>query len=729
MESVADFLAPRALLAILAIACGIAAGALAGCAPPDAPPERDCSFTAWARAKKSVPRLTASFDDWQSPGAEMSEYGDGWYTFTDTLPEGEHGYLITDDKGTHPDPYNPQRTYRGETEVSLARGYNCGSPEATIDSVETTPDGSVTIKGTFLAVPEGDSAEKPLARVRGVTREGLSIEADELSSETGTFVLHASGLPRGKYTFTIEAEDAAGRLAVSPAAVAWVNPASPSWEEGILYQVVVDRFRGDGGLALDPPATPGLRAGGSLAGVTAAIESGYFDEMGVSALWLSPVYDNPEGLFEGRDGEMYEAFHGYWVLGSREVEPAIGGKEELTALIAAAHAHGLAVLFDFVPNHLFEENPRYLEHAADGWFNDGPDTCVCGIDPGCDWGHHIQHCWFAPYLPDVRWQAEGSMRETLQDLRFWMRELDADGVRIDATPMMPRLATRRMAEVLRREFGPTRGMFSIGEVFTGPGETGTDAIKYFLGPDGLDGAFDFPLTWAIRGALATENGGFDGVEASLEYTESAMAGSGSVLGRMVDNHDMGRFLSEASGHGGADAWFNPAPVPQDARPYEKLQAALALVMTLPGLPVVYYGTEVGLAGGSDPDNRRVLPSEGALSASQQAVLATTRRLGKLRACSNALKIGSRKAFLAAPRRYGFVRVADEGAAVVMFSTEPATAQIVPPLEAVPPGPYVDVFSAERFTVGDGTPVPVEPFTFRILLPENDPCLESSPPSP
>jgi glycosidase len=719
------FVPARKSIAALALACA----AVIGCAPPPPAPERECRFYAWTKATRTTPRLTASFLGWDEPGVPMIAYGeDDWHFFTAPLPPGEHGYLVTDDDGTHVDRYNPQRTYRGDTEVSLARGVDCTVPEATIEAVEATDDGTITVTGTFLAAPHMDDAGK-LATIRAVGAAGHVLEAEEASPETGRFVLKGSGFERGKHTFRIEAEDASGAAAVGPEVVAWVRPAAKRWEDGLLYQVVTDRFRGDGGVPLAPPGTPGLRAGGTFDGVRAALESGYFDELGVSAIWISPVYENPTGLLVGRDNQMYEAFHGYWVLKTRAVEPQFGGEEGLRELIRAAHARGIAVLFDFVPNHLHDQNERYVQHAGQGWFNNGPEACVCGIDPGCDWGSRIQDCWFAPYLPDVRWQAEGSMRETLEDLRFWMREYDADGFRLDATPMMPRLASRRMAAVLREEYAPKRGLFSIGEVFTGPGEGGTDTIKYFLGPDGLDAAFDFPLTWAVRSVIASESGGFSDVEDALVYTESAMRGSGSLLGVMVDNHDMSRFLSEATGNGGSDAWFNPAPVPDDPRPYDKLRTALGLVMSLPGLPVLYYGTEVGLAGGSDPDNRRVLPGEEALSAPQRSVLETTRRLGKLRACSAALRSGDRKPFLVAKRTYGFTRVAPEEAAIVMISTEAETAEILPPLAAVPAGTYADAFTGETFPIGGGTAVPVAPMSFRILLPADSPCVAAAGGSP
>lgn len=690
------------------------------CAPGEGPPRRDCSLLVWAQSKAGAPRVTTSFLDWGEPGQPMTPYGqDDWYYFKTDLPPGEHGYLIEDAAGVaRLDPYNPQRTYRGDAEVSLARGAESCGPEVQVDSVETTDEGAITVTGTFLAAPGSGGL---LGSIRAVDRAGRALDAEEISPGTGRFVLRGEGFPRGKHTFRIEAEDTSGLAAVAPGTVAWIQPVAKQWEDGILYQVVVDRFRGDGGVALAPPGTPGLRAGGTFDGVRAALESGYFDELGVSALWLSPVNENPPGLLEGRDGQMYEAFHGYWVLRSREVEPKQGGDAALRALIEAAHARGIAVLFDFVPNHLHEDNERYVAHAGQGWFNDGPAACVCGIDPGCGWGERLLDCWFAPYLPDVRWQSEGSMRETLEDLRFWMREYDADGFRLDATPMMPRLASRRMTAVLREEYAPRRGLFSIGEVYTGPGESGTDQINYFLGPHGLDAAFDFPLAWAVRDVIAAEKGGFFDVEAVLEYTESTLAGSGSTLGVMVDNHDMPRFLSEASGDGGSDAWNSPAKVPDDPRPYEKLRAALGLVMALPGLPVLYYGTEVGLEGGSDPDNRRVLPDEASLSGPRRAVLDTARSLGKLRRCSEALRRGDRTSFLATKRTYGFTRSAPGESAVVMVSTEAETAQIVPPLAAVPAGTYADALTGELFEVGGGTQIPVEPFTFRILLPETSPC--------
>jgi hypothetical protein len=83
-------------------------------------------------------------------------------------------------------------------------------------------------------------------------------------------------------------------------------------------------------------------------------------------------------------------------------------------------------------------------------------------------------------------------------------------VRVDAVPMMPRAATRRMAHELRRSVAPLGDQFLIGEVYTGAGVWGVDVIRYYLGPDGLDSVFNFPLMWVIRDVVAHESGGVRG---------------------------------------------------------------------------------------------------------------------------------------------------------------------------------------------------------------------------
>jgi glycosidase len=679
-------------------------------------PSVDCHQVVWVRPARpdAAVEVVGSWDGWRSPGTAAEPAQDGWVGVLLSLPPGEYGYRVVADGVSSLDRYQPLSTFRGDEEVSLLVAPDCAAPAIRIDRAIATDDGRLSLAGTFVAASGGPPLDPAGLRV---TIDGAPAPAADLRAtpRAGTFTASASGLAAGKHAITVEAAGASG------SGSAWVRPAAAAWSDGVLYQIVVDRYRGDGGAPLPPPATPGTRAGGTLSGVTAEIERGTFAELGVTALWLSPVYTNPDDFRLGRDGHPSQGYHGYWPLADRGVDPHLGGEAALDALIASAHRHGLRVLFDLVPNHVYEQNPRYQQHRRDGSFNDGPGACVCG-DPGCGWGEHLGTCWFTPYLPDVRWEDDAAMRAGVDDALFWMSRFDADGVRIDAVPMIPRAATRRIVRALRDSVAPRGALFSVGEVFTGPGQGGIDTIKYFLGPDGLDSAFDFPLMWAVRDAIAHGGAGFSAVEGVLAATEEALAGSGAVSARMIDNHDTSRFVTEAAGEGGADPWASPPPQPSDPGVYARQRLALGLLFALPGLPVLYYGDEVALAGASDPDSRRVMPAEDALSAEQRATREMVKRLGALRRCSKALRAGARVPVASGSDTYAFARDAGDGApALALFSRATSATTIAIPGGVVPPGEYVDAVTSDPVSLGGAAAIPMAPLSFKLLTPSKSHC--------
>jgi glycosidase len=488
---------------------------------------------------------------------------------------------------------------------------------------------------------------------------------------------------------------------------------------------MIDRFRGDTGAVLDPPATPGSRAGGTLDGVRTELVAGTFDALGVSALWLSPVYVNPIEARPGRfDDHLYEGYHGYWPLDSHGVEQRIGGPDALHALVAEAHARGIRVLLDLVPNHVYETNPRVAEHRAQGWFHEHDAPCVCG-SPTCPWDTFIQTCWFTEYLPDIRFAHPDAMQTAIDDAIWWQTTFDTDGVRIDAVPMMPRAVTRRIVADLRRAHGTPDAAFTLGEIFTGGGETGTADIRYYMGPHGLDSAFDFPLMWALRDVIAHGRADFFAIEQSLQTTDAALADSGAIMARMIGNHDVTRFVTEIAGTPGADPWEAPASVPSDPAAYDRQALALGLVLTLPGLPVIYYGDEVGLAGGSDPDNRRVMPDLASLPDDRIRLLDRVRRIATARRCLPALRSDTRIPLVVAADVWAFVRDAGDGRPAIVLASRhdsPVTIEL-PSTAAFPNGSFVDVLDDERFALGtDAVQVAMPPRSLRVLVPDADPCL-------
>jgi glycosidase len=712
---------PRALARPLLGAAGLAAASHCG-GGSDAPPVRDCTPRVWAATPASggAVEVRGSWDGWVSTARLSPSSHAGWQVVELALPPGEYGYVLAADGAETIDATNPLTTFRdGKQEVSLLRVDRCDAPELRVESVREGEPGEVLVSASFQAL-EPEVWLDP-SRVSAATIAGVPLELRASDPANGTFTLGARGLPRGKHTVVVQAQDGKGRAAEPVRAAAWVAPVASSWSDGLVYHLMIDRFRGDGGVALAPPASPGVRAGGTLDGVRAAIEEGYFERLGVSALWMSPVYLNPTEPRPGADGRVYDSYHGYWPLDSRAVEPRIGGEAALRALVEAAHARGLRVLFDIVPNHVYEKNPRYLERKRTGFYNDGPESCICGT-ANCSWGQRIENCWFTPYLPDVRWQNAEAMWQGVDDARFWLEAYDVDGVRIDAVPMMPRAATRRIADALRRSAGPDRAAFVMGEVFTSPGDGGIREIRYFMGPAGLDSAFDFPLMWALRDAVGGGRSSFREVERVIAATDAALAGSGALLARMVDNHDVARFLAVATHQEGNDPWSNPPPQPEGPEPYARLRLALAFLFSLPGLPVIYSGDEVGLTGGSDPDCRRVLPAESALLAEQRATLDFASKLGRLRRCSGALRRGERTLLATGDDAEVAARRDDDGhLALTLFSRSARSIEL--PLPAEASGSYVDALSGEAFTVPPGGgPVPMPPLSARVLLPEGDPCL-------
>jgi glycosidase len=436
----------------------------------------------------------------------------------------------------------------------------------------------------------------------------------------------------------------------------------------------------------------------------------------VNTLWLSPLYLNPDGDFAGNDGRRYSGYHGYWPKDPHALDPHVATDATLAALITAAHAKGIRVLFDVVPNHVHDQHPYYAAHKE--WF-DGTSSCVCGQGT-CDWATHEQTCWFAPYLPDLAWDNADAARQMSLDVASMVLAHDGDGVRIDAVPMMPRSAVRRMAFDLRRladGFGHTS--FMLGEIFTGPGNFSD--IRQHLGPFELDSSFHFPLMWSLRGAIAHDASPMSDIADTLDAADASWAGSGVTPTLIIGNHDVTRFSSESAGDADGDGW-DPAPQSTDPVVYAKQRLAMAAIYTLPGAPVVYYGDEVGLAGRSDPDSRRVMPADGSLSTDQVATRTYVEKLGQLRTCSPQLRRGGRATLLSSAERYVFSRVADGfPPAIVELARNPKAADTIK-LTGALATKYVDALTGTTFDATNGTlTLPPSQHTARVLLPIEDPC--------
>jgi len=646
----------------------------------------------------------------------MRRFDGQWRVATFSLPPGEYGYQIVEADEGRLDATHGLTTFRASDgqEVSYLEVPACDAPRIEQAHASALGEGALQISLDLETARTGTPIDPSRIAVRGVS-------SSVTPSEDGVEVF-VEGLEPGKHALEIEVVDHDG-ASKTQTVDAWVGARAEGAEDQIIYQVMIDRFLGDGGTQLDAPPNPGARAGGTLDGITAKLRDGTFDALPITTLWLSPVYLNPDEARAGTDGQMYEGYHGYWPVDSRGVDPRIGGEQAFTELIEEAHARGIRVLLDIVPNHVYETNPRYAEYTASGGVHLHDPECVCG-QPGCPWDQFIQTCWFVPYLPDLDFEAPGVLDLAVEDALWWQETFDLDGFRVDAVPMMPRAVTRRIAAAVRGQVLDPQAAFALGEIFTGPGTSGTEVLRYYLGPDALDSAFDFPLMWSLRTAIAHGGPGFDAVEAGLQHTEQATAGSGATLGLMIGNHDVTRFMSEVVGDAGADPWGDATPVqPDDALFYERQALALGLVLTLPGAPVIYYGDEVGLAGGRDPDSRRVMPTPETLRPEQSTLLDFTRRLATARACLPALRRGERVPLMAESDTWAFMRDVGDAGPVVVVAHRGTAPREVELGARVYPGAYRDLVSGESVVLDASGSLELEPWSLRVLAPAAHACAQ------
>jgi neopullulanase len=566
----------------------------------------------------------------------------GGYSAELDLPAGVYAYkLVVTENGSPSwlrDPGNPYSKFVDGEENSALEVGDCQAPLVRFVRLERSADGALSAELQYV-----DGASGAGLGSLTVTLDGAPIDATP--DAAGRVLVTAAGLARDKHRLVVRASDAAGRAARELHVPFWIEEEVFDFRDGLLYFVFTDRFR-NGSPGNDAPAG-GVAAtanydGGDFAGVREQIEAGYFDALGVRTLWISPPNANPGEGYAGSDGRQYTGYHGYWPSAGRDTQPRFGTLEELRALVRAAHRHGMRVVIDSVLNHVHRDHPLYAAHKTDGWFN-GDGSCVCG-QGSCDWDVHRVDCWFTSYLPDVNYQSWDATEAMIEDALFWARELDIDGFRVDAVKHFEHAATRRLRGRLRAELEHAGALYYlVGETFTGGDDGGRQYIKSFLGADELHAQFDFPIYWGILGALGTYSTTMRALEAASNATDATFGEA--PMSPFFGNHDVPRFVTQASlmlvGDGKEQAWTNPPGAPSDSAGYIKLRLAITFVGTQPGVPLVYYGDEIGLPGAQDPDNRRPMKWD-AHSADEAETLAHTRRVGAARRELRALRRGLRK---------------------------------------------------------------------------------------
>jgi glycosidase len=426
------------------------------------------------------------------------------------------------------------------------------------------------------------------------------------------------------------------------------------WRDAVMYFVFVDRFA-DGNSANDAPLSdPNLAQaanwqGGDWAGVTQKIQAGYFQALGVNTLWLSVPVDQSESTGLGTDGKLYSAYHAYWPRDLTKLEAHFGTQAELSTLITTAHSSGIKVVMDYAMHHVHKDSPTWQAHQNDGWFhplNISAGECICG-STACPWdGPTAKTCWFMDYLPAFDFTNQAARAFSVGNTVSWIQQLGFDGFRLDAVKHIDTSWLTDLRAALTTQIEPTskQHVYLVGETYTGD----QTLIKSFVDPcNQLDGQFDFPLRAQLDTTVLMRQGKMGDLIAFMD-SNTGYYGSG-VMSTFIGNHDVPRSIHLAEdaplwstpwADGKDRNWTNQPQLPSSASPFQRVAVALAVLMTNRGVPMLYYGDEIGMPGAGDPDNRRFMQWSGYTSP-QNELLTAVQKLGAARAAHPSLRRGNR----------------------------------------------------------------------------------------
>lgn len=437
---------------------------------------------------------------------------------------------------------------------------------------------------------------------------------------------------------------------------------APRWAAGaVLYQVFPDRFA-NGDPSLDPEgivpwdATPTSRDrfGGDLPGIADHVD--HLVDLGVDAVYLNPIFASPSN-------------HRYDTIDYLSVDPALGGDEALHRLVAVLHANDIRLILDASFNHCHPRFFAFADVVARGpaspyaaWFavREWPVRVRYRphlVEPGTYWGRHLDRlrtetgipveavggdgplieptydCWHGvPIMPRIELAHPDARRYMLDVAAHWLRRFAVDGWRMDVV----RYVDHDFWTEFRREVKAVApDAYLLAEVMG-------DAGRWLRG-DEFDGTMNYTfrdLVVAYLAAGTVDTAAF--LEGLLEMTAMYSPTAGLLNHNLIGSHDTPRFLTLAGGN------------------QRMLLMATLLQLTLPGVAGIYYGDELGMEGGGDPDNRRAMawPDVG------NEIHRAFRELTTLRRRHQALRTGSFRLLATVDDGFVFDRTAGGDAVAV-----------------------------------------------------------------
>ena len=447
----------------------------------------------------------------------------------------------------------------------------------------------------------------------------------------------------------------------------------------IMYFMMVDRFyNGDKKNDPSPLADVLPKAdfmGGDIAGLEQKLKDGYFEDLGCNTLWLSPIAKNPSGawgLWTKGVNTKFSAYHGYWPTSYSLIDPRFGSNSSFTQLINSAHQKDMNVVLDFVAHHIHTDHPLYKQH---------PDWVTSLYLPDGSmnterWDDYRLTTWFDTFLPTLDFQRPIVNSVISDSVMFWVRNFDIDGFRHDASKHVPEVFWKTLTYKIRQEQlkKNNSAFYQIGETYGSP-----ELIASYVNSGQMDAQFDFNLYDASLNAFALSTANLDESKKSFgrlqENIENSLSyyGSHHLMGNISGNQDKPRFASIADGSvllsedTKLAGWTRDIQV-KDTMAYLKLAQMMAFNFTVPGIPIIYYGDEIGLAGGNDPDNRRMMKFSN-LTAPETALKEKVQKLCVLRKSNLDLLYGEWTAIPCKDGFYAYERNYFGKKSIIIFSKQ------------------------------------------------------------
>lgn len=397
--------------------------------------------------------------------------------------------------------------------------------------------------------------------------------------------------------------------------------------DDIIYLIMTDRFS-NGDETNDKNVDrkdPRMWHGGDFRGIINKLD--YLKELGITAIWLTPWYDNSDEITTcDKPWCPMSSYHGYGAIDYYGVENHFGTMADLRELIEKAHLKGIKVIQDQVANHVGFKHDWMKNPPLENWFptftqNTFNNSVLLSPNASQTERNNLLKGWFDFSLPDMNHDEPEVVKYQIQNALWWIGVTGIDGIRQDTIQYMPRPFIKQWSEAILKQYPR---FWMVGEIF----EEDSAQTSFFQGGktgwDGIDtklpSVFDFKL-WRTSQEVFTGKKTMRALRDVLKY--DGLYGNINRVTVMTNNHDTDRFMS----------------LPNATKEGAKLHKAFILATR--GIPQLYYGEEVLMTGGHDPDNRKDFTKfdKSSRTADEQEMFEWTQKWIKLRKETGEISIG------------------------------------------------------------------------------------------